>query len=152
MEYLGEYLKYEKKCENETGCWTKTEKYLNGTPASGLQRGRGNKEYGYTLLDGTNIIIYSDRVSRDYANQWFGIPGLYEQGNTMVLMVDINGNKKPNQVGLDVFFICIVGDKIGLLPAGIGPSGATSATAKCDRSHEGIGCADSVLKNKGIKY
>ena len=65
--------------------------------------------------------------------------------------VDVNGDKKPNTLGRDVFQFVVTKEKGTLIPAGSG-----NDSAKCsvdDKSKEaGIDCAAKVLSEGKISY
>lgn len=61
-------------------------------------------------------------------------------------IVDINGHRKPNRLGYDVFFFTVVDGK-GLVPAGKGNN-----SADCFRTDKGVTCAAKVIKDSAINY
>ena len=54
---------------------------------------------------------------------------------------DINGDKEPNQVGIDIFMFIVTPTK--LLP---------NPNNTCKKNNSGTGCANYIIKNGNMKY
>lgn len=101
-KYLEKYLKMEKKkLRNDNSYKDIQYKWLNGNNISGSYKESSTETYSATLINGSIIHFHSG-------------PNL-----TTTIMVDINGHKKPNRVGVDLFHFAIL-PKYGLQPWGYG--------------------------------
>lgn len=105
-----EYLAFSNTCgyNNVLGnCWTAD----NMTNLKGEDVGQGDQEGGAVLKDGTTLNFhgFSAACNNNWGNnQTFNWCG--------VIAVDVNGFKKPNKVGKDIFNLYVVKD--GLKPFG----------------------------------
>ncbi|MCD7879455.1 MAG: type II secretion system GspH family protein [Candidatus Gastranaerophilales bacterium] len=101
-KYLSPYLITTKVCYNETGCWNTTgTKYLNGTNASSSNSGVGSNIITAILNDGTFINV--DFWLKDDILSYFGVET--NQVQAVTIYFDINGAKKPNTFGKDIFTV-----------------------------------------------
>ena len=69
----------------------------------------------------------------------------------IVFIVDLNGEKKPNRLGRDIF-IFGVGKDDQIMPAGIGKKSSTGCSKSSNSSSSGSNCAYRVISEKAIKY
>ena len=106
----------------------KTYKYLNGVDAGKY----GNGFYSVILMNGTSI-------------SWSG----FNSNERIDFFIDINGPKKPNTWGKDLFAISWFRDK-GLYPLGSPSIGIDKYN--CDKSGAGWGCAYHVLHYENMSY
>ena len=95
-------------------------------------------------------IITSDGIMYSLAQRGSGITafGLAPEDTENIVgrfVVDVNGQKGPNQIGVDTFFFFILSTK------GIVPAGANSAS-DCHKSGNGLTCAARVLKENAMNY
>ena len=94
-------------------------------------------------------IILSDGEMYTYKNMPpSGVHGLSskDKNNTIGrIVVDINGQKKPNRYGYDTFIFYLVDEK-GIVPAG------NYTTSDCNKTDKGYMCAAKVLKESKIDY
>lgn len=99
------------------------------------------------LADGTLLAIDIDDM--DCATTSFDV-----QNYCANLAMDINGDKPPNQMGVDLFYFALTQDK--LIPYGLGHSDTDSyVTAGCNKftsSGYGFGCSAWVLYNSNQDY
>ena len=114
--YLKQYLYVIRECKNEKGCWsddiTKAPTGQNAMSASEL--GIGGNIITFTLNDGTNVDL--DYWSKSDIIKNFGVEkDLFD--NTLSIFVDVNGDKKPNMLGRDVFAFILT--EKGVVPAGL---------------------------------
>ena len=66
--------------------------------------------------------------------------------NTMGrFVVDVNGNKGPNKIGVDTYYFYLVRGN-GIVPAGM------DGVTRCAKNQQGQDCAAKVLKEKAINY
>ena len=145
FSYFEPYLKILKKCDNKSGCWAQETKSLSGQTAQWSGSNKiGAHFYGFTLSDGTNISL--DICGGNYA--YFGL-GEKIKPPFVFFWVDVNGNKKPNMLGRDIFGFAI--DKKGLIPFGAGDN-AASCSAQINNNTAGYGCAYKVITEKTINY
>lgn len=140
------YLKIIKKCDNSSGCFpTESYKYLKNDPWTAF-----NPSTSAILADGSILTGWS-----------YGGCGI-SHGATPLLeatcgeyFVDVNGFKKPNQLGVDVFYFYLT--KNGIVPVGtpqestgtefsFADSCAVKSTAK------GRGCTAWVIYNENLDY
>ena len=122
---INPYLSVTKKCtySNRFQCWAQDTKFLDGADfASNL-----GVTYSLILRDGM-LVYYAAIVSNSYA----------------IIFVDINGFKKPNVVGKDIFRVNIFYNKGYVALGGKGNSKATLLGNACNKSPgawKGEGCA-----------
>jgi len=144
FSYIEPYLKIVKKCDNKSGCWAGSTKALSGQIA--LWSGNGHIGSGYigaVLFDGTNIIF--DTIG--YYREFFGLPAdVYPMP---YIWVDVNGNKKPNIVGRDIFAFGLT--KRGVLPLGVNDN-SQNCSKTINTNTSGFGCTYRVLKERKINY
>ena len=144
--YFEPYLKILRKCDNKSGCWAEQTQSLSGQKARWSDNYKIGVDYiSITLNDGTNV-VYDFAVPS--LNSVYGLPS-YVNKSYIVFLVDVNGNRRPNKWGRDIFAF-ILGPN-GIIPAGIGNN-----SANCDPNKKsdvaGYDCAYRVLKEKAIKY
>ncbi len=133
-------VNYVKLCKDSAdGCYYEEKvKYLNGDTDTGN-------------YDRKNSIVTSDGILYQWNNSktLCSTKGLSEEDIENCIgrfIVDINGFKKPNKFGLDIFVFGIVNGK-GAVPAGSGDN-----SKNCKRSAHGVDCAAKVLKEGAINY
>lgn len=135
---LKKYLHVLRECVDEEGCWSdditlnpKGEKAYSAT-----KKGIGGDIVTFTLNDGTNVCI--DYWGKGDATRLFGVDqDLLD--DTLSIFVDVNGDKKPNKLGRDVFAFVLTSN--GIVPAGLNNSSENCATT-------GFDCAAKYL----VKY
>ena len=144
--YFEPYLKILRKCDNKSGCWAEQTQSLSGQKARWSDNYKIGVDYiSITLNDGTNVVYDFAEPSLNYV---YGLPS-YVNKPYIVFLVDVNGNRRPNKWGRDIFAF-ILGPN-GIIPGGIGNN-----SANCDPNKKsdvaGYDCAYRVLKEKAIKY
>lgn len=98
VEKLATKLSYIKECTTSGDCMVASgAKYLNGTDASSIVSASNN---GLVLKDGTTFVIYIDSY-----NCTASYSAYIGQANNECgwVLVDVNGLKKPNQFGKDIY-------------------------------------------------
>lgn len=135
-EYLKPQLITTKICYNTPGCWSSNGvKYLNGSTANGGNVGIGYPTVAAVLNDGMFISVDRDTVSG------FGINSSNQYG--LILYFDINGDKKPNVVGKDIFITVYTEE--GFVPA-YNDSTKAEVKSECSSSRLGRSCIMKYLK------
>ncbi|MBR6162793.1 type II secretion system protein [bacterium] len=121
-----------KECGSNTGCWQQSATYGNSIR-------NNDNAYNLVLADGTQV--YFDTVSEDCSSQdWSGSDNVCAS-----IHLDINGAKKPNKTGRDVFIFVI--KEQGLYPAGC------EHIEECtDSNRNGTACACKVLREGAMNY
>ncbi len=107
--------------------WTKQYNYLNGKGAGAY--GGGNM-YKVVLMNGTSLSF-----------------GTWTDNERIDFFIDINGTKRPNTIGKDLFCISWFRDK-GLYPLGAPETGGYT----CNKNSDGWGCTYHVLHYENMSY
>lgn len=140
--YLLPYMNIAHVCYGTKGCWsTETSKYLNNSYARFASSGvLGRNSICFVLNNGTNVCI-DDHLKNEIA-AWFGVNISSNVG--LAFYVDVNGNKRPNVFGKDIFVLIASDDSFK--PAG---NDVPQSTVKNDCKARGIGnmCAALVKNN-----
>lgn len=143
------YLKYTKECSGiaadggagagstPEGCWhpSNTIKLLNNASAGGF----GVDEPGLILADGTLVIF---RLYKSDCSDGTGV----DLTRCGVINVDVNGFKKPNVIGKDIFSIDVGKDRI--FPDGShgwGDPATSCVSGSTDAGNNGWGCSAKYL-------
>ncbi len=138
VKYYTSVMNVSRVCEsNKNGCWSQT-KDLSGKNV-GNSYGIGTNIASFSTTDGMNF-------SLDGTGSFSGIDAKSAPSGSLGFFVDVNGDKKPNQMGVDVFFFVMTKDR-GLLPAGTDDGGSDCAAGKVGNT-----CAAKVLKEGKIDY
>ena len=127
-----------KRCENGRDCLGDDHLlkyyYLNGNSAG-------------DAFTSAEWLVSQDGMTYFYANNWsnFGISNEDFDNYIANISVDVNGDKKPNKAGMDIFLFYVIDGK-GIVPAG------NYQTNDCSRNGLGGSCAAKVLKEGKISY
>lgn len=133
------YLKLGEDCGSQSGCfYSGTYKSLFGNTISWHPRTWSRYARG-RLLDGTSLAFWSN--------------GSCKESRTIIICgtvyVDINGNQRPNQSGVDYFEFIIT-------PSGIIPATPSIDDEICQFRNtsnlNGASCTGWVLQNKNLDY
>lgn len=141
-------LKISKDCINKSGCWAKGVKTLNGgipyCNRDGI--GIGDDIIIFQTLDGYNVSL--DAYDYSPAGR-FGVKFKNNGSDFLVVFTDVNGNKKPNIVGKDIFMFVFSPD-IGFVPAGRNETDEV-VSRNCSKSDSsdtaGYYCFEKILRN-----
>ena len=141
--FIDEFAKVanvQKKCNNSQDCFGGTfsdeYKYLNNGTIGSSDIGSGKS---VITVDGQMYTFVT------YLAVTFGLTN-EEKGNLQGrIIVDVNGRKKPNKIGIDTFYFYIINGK------GIVPAGKNNFSA-CNKNNGGQVCAARVLAEGGINY
>jgi len=128
------YLNVSKICSNSEiygNCWHKMGefKYLKGTPVTGY-----GDEMGMVLSDGS--LLFFGNKSIDCSNAIYGV------ATCAVIRFDVNGFKKPNTFGKDIFDIHLFPTTIK--PLGI-PEDSFNPNTDCSPTGTGQSCGYKIL-------
>lgn len=134
-EYLEPHIIKLKVCYNKSGCWNDgNTRNLNGSSVyynrTGI--GVGANIITVVLQDGTFLNI--DAYGKASIAKYFGMD--IETDNALVVFFDINGAKKPNMMGKDIFVTVFTEN--GLVPAW---SDRLTQEREADCSSKGTGYA-----------
>ena len=126
-----------KECAGDTGCFGQgTYIRLNGDLDGNFDTANNYRKL--VLADGVQIMFYSD-ISDDCTKTYSGTLNY-----CALIYVDINGRRKPNIYGRDVFVFAL--KEKGLYPAGCDVDG------HCNKNEHGGACACKVLRESAINY
>ncbi len=149
IDILSPYLKITKRCGNQAGCFaSSTYKTLNKNidwwgPS-------GSSGYaGTQLANGLAFWIYS--YGNNCTQNWGGTKELSSSCGS--LGVDLNGFKKPNQLGRDTFRFILT--KYNVIPFGTNDSNFTLSNdcrTSSQTNQNGIACAAWVLAKDNMDY
>ena len=134
FSYFKPYFKVIRECSNSSGCWQYPTKFLSGKVY--LQRAQ-MYQYMFTLVDGMNVLI--NVYPKDIVRSEFGVD---VNKDSVVFIIDVNGNSYPNQLGRDIFAFVLKGSDI--VAAG------NDNTYNCNKAASGLTCAARVI-NDGWK-
>ena len=111
-------------------------RYLNGNTFNSAAFGDGKTVITADgqIISFVNTVMFTYGLSSDDTANLMGR-----------IIVDVNGNKCPNKIGVDTFLFYLVRGK-GILPAGM------ENASTCRKTSLGHGCAAKVLKEKAINY
>lgn len=143
MEKFGKYLKYQKTCGRNKGCFPNvTYKSVTGNGYSKWEDDTTDRSRAI-LTDGTLIMFNKSAM-------WGGNEGNYLYAQ---IYVDINGFKGPNQLGRDFFYFYINPEKI--VPAGAKALEEKNEDKKFTKNciqQNGYACAAWVIYNENMDY
>ncbi len=142
-EFMKPRLSTLKVCYDSPGCWNKGDTYYyNGQKVQSNRAGIGIGDQIITakLADGTmvNMDMWSNQSM--IKNQ-FGIDS--KNHALMIIYFDINGEKKPNKVGQDVF-VMAYSSELGLIPAYKDKS-ESDIIKDCSPKKTGVSCINKYL-------
>ena len=143
MEKFGKYLKYQKTCGRNKGCFPNvTYKSVTGNGYSKWEDDTTDRSRA-VLTDGTLIMFNKSAMRGGNEGNY-----LYAQ-----IYVDINGFKGPNQLGRDFFYFYINPEKI--VPAGAKALEEKNEDQKFTKNciqQNGYACAAWVIYNENMDY
>lgn len=142
--YWKPYFKILHVCKNEKQCG-----YSSNAP---WYRANGRADIIHVIVrnwresviisDGTFISWF---VSAGFDSNASGEDNVYSQGQSSLILVDLNGGKKPNKFGRDVFYFVRVNGK-GILPYGYNDNDDTIKN-DCSRNNFGYKCSAKIIKD-----
>lgn len=138
--YIKPYLKVDKVCYDEEGCWSYPATYMNGTNISNLSaRGIGGNIVTFTTIEG---ILFN--LDGNVPTDLYDLYGVESDNDAVVLHVDINGTKPPNIYGKDIFVFVFTNK--GFVPAGNDKTRA-QVNAECSEDGRGVWCISKIARN-----
>lgn len=147
LRKLAENMKFLKFCGNDKGCF----------PTSSYKTLKGQNENNYNNMSTGSKLILSDGTLIYLSIR--NVSCTENRGNSTllkntcgVILVDINGEKGPNQFGQDTFWFVLA--KEGILPHGTQTDTTYTFSNSCkDKSSAtGFGCTAWVLYNENLDY
>ena len=135
--YIKKYLNVIRECKDEEGCWSEdiTVDPKGNVANSATTKGIGGNIVTFTLSDGTNVCL--DYWSQSDIISNFGVTQ-YLSGTPLSIWVDVNGDKKPNKMGKDVFAFVLTN-------RGLVPAGSNNDSANCTTT--GYDCAAKYIRH-----
>lgn len=136
--YFLPYIKVAKVCYGTKGCFPNKVKNSNGSIlySSGQCRAA---TISFVLNNGSYICM------DDYGTSHYGV---YFGGISITLLVDVNGDKEPNQLGKDIFAMVFKDNQ--LVPGGYDMTDeqiAKNCSESCTGNECGSYCMQKVVKN-----
>lgn len=127
--YFRPHFRVLRECSSKKGCWKYPTKFLSGK----VYMARSQPYfYMFTLLDGMNIIM--SVMPKEIVLEEFGVN---VQKDSLIFIVDVNGDRFPNQMGRDIFSFVLKDDRI--VPAGF------DSTYNCNKVSSGLSCTARVI-------
>lgn len=127
--YFRPYFKVLRECSSDKGCWHYPTRFLSGKVY--MSRSQSHY-YMFTLVDGMNIIM--SVFPKEIINSEFGVN---VRQDSLVFIVDVNGDTFPNQMGRDIFAFVMKDDRI--VPGG------HDSTYNCNKVSSGLSCTTRVI-------
>lgn len=141
--YFLPFIKTTNVCYDEWGCWSKDVKESNGRKFTN-SNACGFRSISFVLNNGSYVCM------DDFSGSRFGV---ILNGVSIGLMVDVNGNKKPNTIGKDIFTLVFKDEQ--LLPGGYDMTKEEieeSCSPRCNLGNYRCGSYCMVkAKNQGFK-
>lgn len=144
--YMLPYMKVSSACYNgKKGCWSDNipTSMLNGKKFTDciMGYGCGHNWVSFILTNGTKVAL--DIGNNTQLRDIFGIDST--ASTCLKMYVDVNGDKKPNRFGVDIFLMTFTED--GFIPAGFSKT-PTQLRQNCKPDSTGYWCM-SYIKNTG---
>jgi len=127
-KYLKPYISVAKDCGASTDCYHSYVKGLNGSNCGSY--GTEDIYYKFVLADG-GVMWFRTENKCTFANNY----------SCALFFYDVNGGKKPNVVGKDVFSYRFYPDSVIPYPIN-----------ECNKDTVGWGCANYIIKNDNMNY
>ena len=136
--YFAPYIKISKICNNNQEC--------GYNPTYAWKNLRGKYEHYYSpTYQNRRAFITMDGIIYTYSV----ISGsAVELNNDRIIIIDVNGNKKPNQHGKDVFFLYRQEEKNSVIPYGADKS-YNEIKKSCSKTGDGLYCGALIQRSGG---
>jgi type II secretory pathway pseudopilin PulG len=139
--YLANYLVTTKVCYFKKGCWNSgNTRYLNGDIVYSNRNGMGIGGNPITAILNDGTFIDLEVFSSGSINKYFGVT---VKKDTLAIFFDINGDKKPNVIGKDIF--AAYWSDNGFVPAFKGKN-QEAIEENCSNSGTGMACINKYLQ------
>jgi len=135
FNYLKPYISLSKDCGTAAGCYSSSVYQLNGNLHS-QSYGTNNKFYKFVLADGS-VMWFGASISGGKC----GLSYSFVNNICATFFYDINGDKKPNTIGKDIFTYYIAAD--GVFP---------SDKNECHKNSTGFGCTTYIIQRNNMNY
>lgn len=148
LRMFAPYMKVLKDCGLKTGCTDTSKKYryLNKTEM-GIENLATKSDLARMILSDGTLVIMHPHVSPDCSFKM----GTKDLENVCAMMwIDVNGNRPPNQVGVDSFRFYLT--KKGIIPGGVPDDKNNLFETSCNLKGQGSGCAAWVIFNGNMDY
>ena len=139
---LSKYMVISKFCRHTEGCFPSVIYKKNGkvytSNYSSTTDQYSQENISFVLNDGTSVLLtlWSDFT---ITGNYMGINGNRLESVALVIFIDVNGLRKPNTNGKDIFYFVL--GKDGIIPTGIDDKGAY-----CDNLNtNNLDCAIKIL-------
>ncbi len=132
--YFKKYLNINKDCGFEKGCFENQDYYTYSTGVAIVNFITHRNRYMFRLNDGSAIAFYTQDKN-------------FSENSTIVIYYDINGDKKPNVFGKDLFQIVVFNDRVKF-----GGSTTTRQEILNNCLTSGYDCANWVLLYENMDY
>lgn len=153
--YFAQHLNITKECLQESGCWTRNIKGLNGSTnvSNFTDQGYGTPAISFKTADGMNMAFDLQPADTVAGGTWQGVSRDYNITNRTdknqamyTFHVDVNGDQGPNVIGKDIYNFVVT--QKGLVPAG----DKNSNDNGCNKNTDGMKCAARVLGEGKMSY
>ena len=143
------YIKTIKTCDVgsvEGNCWVLQNDWKR---KNGVSAWSQNDSSGLILSDGTFVTFTYYAANCDYLDGMEDLPAIFALCGSM--MIDVNGKKRPNIIGKDIFGIYIAKNR--LVPHGTeGTWTGTDKYYRCADGGDGEACAAEYISNVKVKF
>lgn len=145
LNSLASFFKITKNCGASPGCFNNINyKHLSGADFGDIEN---TNTYAKAILsDGSKIFLTTLSTKCDTVKGWDSIPLANVCAN---IYVDINGDKKPNVFGKDLF--SFYATKYNLIPVGTANAFMRIDTS-CNKTNPNWGCTAWVIYNENMDY
>ncbi|MBR6164008.1 type II secretion system protein [bacterium] len=133
------HLHNAKECSNKSGCLADKYLWMNGQYTDNYNAANAAAR-NFVLADGTYVAIIKAEPT---CTGGYSGEGTNTHRICAEFWIDINGAKKPNAIGRDLFAFI-------LEPNGLYPAGCDNDT--CNKNSTGFGCTCKVLREGAINY
>lgn len=144
--YMLPYMNVSSSCYNgQKGCWSDNipTTMLNGRQFTDCRAGYGcgGNWVSFVLNNGTKVAL--DIGNNAQLRDMFGVDST--ASSCLKMYVDVNGDKKPNRFGIDIFLMTFTED--GFIPAGYSKT-PSQLRQNCQTNGNGYWCM-TYVKNAG---
>ncbi len=143
--YMLPYINVANVCYSTSGCWGKYQntRMLNGNNFTDckINLGCGTNWISFVMNNGTMVAL--DIGNNKQLRDIFGVDST--ASTCLKMYVDVNGDKKPNKFGVDIFLMTFTED--GFAPAGYSKTPA-QLKQNCSPGQTGYWCM-TYVKNAG---